>query len=209
MGGAIATKTVSKIEKEMADSDLKQAVMGMLIIDVVEGTAMDALPFMEQIVKNRPVHFPDLASVVKYGVIGGTVKDKRSARVSMPAQVVETVDKATGLKKYVWRTDLLATKPYWTEWFAGLTETFLSVQTKKMLFLAGSERMDRELTVAHMQGRYQMDVVADCGHVIQEDQPGIVAEKILEFIDRRKIPTSYNEQMYVTLPNGKKIPISR
>lgn len=85
MGGAIATKTVHKIENEMAESELAKAVAGVAIIDVVEGTAMEALPFMEQIVKNRPVHFPDLPSVVKYGVLGGQVRDKRSARVSMPA----------------------------------------------------------------------------------------------------------------------------
>ena len=71
MGGAIATKVVSHLEKQMKDSDLQKTVMGVCIIDVVEGTAMDALPFMEQIVKNRPVHFPDLQSVVKYGVLGG------------------------------------------------------------------------------------------------------------------------------------------
>jgi len=69
----------------------------------------------------------------------------------------------------VWRTDLLATKTFWEQWFEGLTSTFLGLQTKKMLFLAGAERMDTELTVAHMQGKYEMHVIADCGHVIQED----------------------------------------
>ena len=92
MGGAIATKTVEHLESKMADSELKKAILGCVIIDVVEGTAMEALPFMEQIVKNRPVHFPDLASVVKYGVIGGQVKNKKSARISMPAQVKSVVD---------------------------------------------------------------------------------------------------------------------
>jgi len=169
MGGAIATKTVAHLESNMADSELKKAILGCVIIDVVEGTAMEALPFMEQIVKNRPVHFPDLASVVKYGVIGGQVKNKKSARISMPAQVKSVKDNATGLDKYVWRTDLLATKEYWTQWFNGLTTSFLGLQTKKMLFLAGAERMDTELTVAHMQGKYEMHVIADCGHVIQED----------------------------------------
>lgn len=88
---------------------------------------MDALPFMEQIVKSRPMHFPDLASVVKYGVMGGQVRDRKSARVSMPAQVREVTDGPTGLKKFVWRTDLLATKQYWTQWFTGLTSTFLGL----------------------------------------------------------------------------------
>ena len=78
---------------------------------------MEALPFMEQIVTNRPDSFPDLPSVVKYGIFGGQVKDKKSARVSMPAQVVPLTDEATGAVKYVWRTDLLATKDFWSEWF--------------------------------------------------------------------------------------------
>ena len=81
--------------------------------------------------------------------------------------------------KYVWRTDLLATKEYWTEWFQGLTEIFLGLTTKKMLVLAGAERMDTALTVAHMQGKYEMNVIADCGHVIQEDQPAALCARIM------------------------------
>ena len=84
----------------------------------------------------------------------------------MPAQVKEHTDEDTGKTYYVWRTDLLATKAYWAEWFQGLTQKFLGLSTKKMLFLAGAERMDTELTVAHMQGKYEMNVIADCGHVI-------------------------------------------
>ena len=50
---------------------------------------MDALPFMESIVKQRPDQFTSLESVIKYGVSSGTVRDLKSAKVSMPAQVVE------------------------------------------------------------------------------------------------------------------------
>ena len=48
-----------------------------------------------------------------------------------------------------------------------------------MLVLAGAERMDTALTVAHMQGKYEMNVIADCGHVIQEDQPAALCERIM------------------------------
>jgi protein phosphatase methylesterase 1 len=37
------------------------------------------------------------------------------------------------------------------------------------LLLAGADRMDKELTVAHMMGKYRMIVIDNCGHVIQED----------------------------------------
>lgn len=68
MGGSIATKTATKIINEMKDSELSRALVTLFIIDVVEGTAMEALPFMEQIVNNRPVHFKDLQSVIKYAI---------------------------------------------------------------------------------------------------------------------------------------------
>lgn len=114
MGGSIATKTADKILKEMQGHVLAKQVQGLFVIDVVEGTALEALPLMENIVNARPRRFGDLQTVIKYGINSGQVRDKRSARVSMPAQVVEgEPDKATGLKKYVWRTDLLKTMPYW------------------------------------------------------------------------------------------------
>jgi len=84
MGGSIAAKVAYKIEQEMKDHVLCKAVCALFVIDVVEGTAMEALPFMEQIVHNRPIDFPDVISVIKYGLQSGQIKDKRSARVSMP-----------------------------------------------------------------------------------------------------------------------------
>lgn len=47
MGGSIATKTATKICNEMQESNLYKALVTLFIIDVVEGTAMEALPFME------------------------------------------------------------------------------------------------------------------------------------------------------------------
>jgi len=51
---------------------------------VVEGSAMDALPFMENIVLSRPQEFKTLGSVVSYGIKSGSVRDLESAKVSMP-----------------------------------------------------------------------------------------------------------------------------
>ena len=109
---------------------------------------MEALPFMENIVLSRPPEFKSLASVVQYGVKSGTVKDIESARVSMPDQVIAKIEEGTGIKKYIWRTDLLATKTYWEGWFKGLTQCFLNVRVPKQLLLAGSDRMDKDLTIA-------------------------------------------------------------
>ena len=67
----------------------------------------------------------------------------------MPDQVIAKQNES-GQVKYVWRTDLMATKPYWEQWFKGLTQCFLGVRVPKQLLLAGSDRMDKDLTIAQM-----------------------------------------------------------
>ena len=106
----------------------------------------------------------------------------------MPSQVVEKTDEKINAKFYEWKTDLMATKPYWTSWFEGLTEMFLKIEIPKQLLLAGSERMDKELTVAHMAGKFKMVVIENVGHGIQEDNPGSVAQCFSQFLTQFHIP---------------------
>lgn len=207
MGGAIAAKTIDYIQKNHEQDEWVKHIRGLFIIDVVEGSAMDALPFMEEIVKNRPTVFPSIGHVVKYGYTSQTVRDVRSARVSMPDQVVEKTD-SNGNKVYVWRTDLLASKAYWVEWFKGLTEIFLNLKIPKQLLLAGSDRMDKELTIAHMQGRFKLVVVDNVGHVIQEDRPQAVADVFKQFLEQFHIQALYKEQMVIKTISGKEVVIN-
>lgn len=60
MGGSIACKTVERVKENEADYPYAKQIQGLFVIDVVEGTAMDALPFMEQIVTSRPKAFKSL-----------------------------------------------------------------------------------------------------------------------------------------------------
>ena len=62
----------------------------------------------------------------------------------MPAQVKEVTDQATGLKKYIWRTEILAHKPYWKEWFENLTPIFLGLKVKRSLLLS-KDSLDKAL----------------------------------------------------------------
>ena len=126
----------------------------------------------------------------------------------MPDQVRAVHNDQTGLTKYVWRTDLLATKDYWEGWFKGLTQCFLDVRVPKQLLLAGSDRMDKELTIAQMQGKFKLVVVDQVGHAIHEDKPKQVAETFHTVLSQFRIPTEYNEQMVVTSVSGKKVVIS-
>ena len=35
----------------------------------------------------------------------------------------------------------------------------------------GVDRLDRDLTIGQMQGKFQMQVLPQCGHAVHEDQP--------------------------------------
>lgn len=64
MGGSIAIKVAHKIQLDLSEEAWAKHIMGAFVIDVVEGSAMEALPFMEAIVLKRPKKFPNLQAVV-------------------------------------------------------------------------------------------------------------------------------------------------
>ena len=68
--------------------------------------------------------------------------------------------------------------------------------------------MDKELTIAQMQGKFKLVVLDQVGHVIHEDQPRKVAQVFYEFLVQFKIPAKYNQQMVVTSVSGKQVVIS-
>ena len=74
MGGSIATKTCCTILKEEEKyKELYKKMQGLMVIDVVEGTAMDALPYMENIVNNRPERFNTIQKGIEYMYKSGTL----------------------------------------------------------------------------------------------------------------------------------------
>ena len=53
-------------------------------------------------------------------------------------------------------------------WFTGLSSRFLASRTARLLVLAGTERLDKELMIGQMQGKFQMNVVPNVGHMMHE-----------------------------------------
>lgn len=53
LGGAIAIKLLDMINKSADFAELRKRMVGIVVIDVVEGSALAALPHMHLIVKNR------------------------------------------------------------------------------------------------------------------------------------------------------------
>lgn len=221
MGGAVAVRAASLIPN----------LCGLGVIDVVEGTAMDALTSMQSFLRSRPSSFSSISQAVEWCIRSGQIRNIQSAKVSVPGQIKNTetnklathdIDSlsqsfcennsgpamprediiqeeesvnmppppapatAPAVRKYVWRIDLSKTEQHWFGWFKGLSTAFLNVPVPKVLLLAGVDRLDRELTVGQMQGKFQMQVLPACGHAVHEDVPDKVAEAIANFMVRQK-----------------------
>jgi protein phosphatase methylesterase 1 len=148
-----------------------------------------------------------------------TIRNTASARISIPA-IVRPAASDSAAHAYEWRTPLRSTAPYWTSmfhpspyetiltcfsgWFTGLSKSFLAARTARLLVLAGADRLDRELMIGQMQGKFQMSVITGVGHMIQEvrpplfegrddalicvhqDDPKKLAEVIIEFWKRNE-----------------------
>ncbi|KAI1893562.1 hypothetical protein AGOR_G00125000 [Albula goreensis] len=216
MGGAIAVHT--------AAASHVPSLLGLGVIDVVEGTAMDALNSMQNFLRSRPKTFKSVENAIEWSVKSGQIRNIESARVSMVGQVKKCeeplsspgISKCIGegiieeeeeeeeegesnnkrkkeddieVKKeslFTWRIELAKTEKYWDGWFRGLSSLFLSCSVPKLLLLAGVDRLDKELTIGQMQGKFQMQVLPQCGHAVHEDAPEKVAEAIATFMVRHK-----------------------
>jgi protein phosphatase methylesterase 1 len=144
LGGAVIT--------HVAYSQLLgSSLLGHVVLDVVEGSAIDALQSMEIYLSTRPKAFSSLSSGIEWHTRSRTIRNTTSARVSVPSLLKGFDDDGTTL--WTWKTDLAATKPFWENWFIGLSKKFLEAQGGKLLILAGTDRLDKELMIGQMQGR--------------------------------------------------------
>ncbi|KAF9942124.1 Conserved oligomeric Golgi complex subunit 2 [Modicella reniformis] len=178
MGGAVVSEAASR--------GMIPNLIGVAVLDIVEGVAIETLANMNGWLERRPNAFRSLDKVVQWGMKSGTVRNLKSARVSCPPLVVLSQDSTAENPCYVWRTDLAASEQYWKEWFTGLTEKFLSAKAGKLLILAGTDRLDKDMTIAQMQGRFQMLVFPNSGHAVQEDEPDRMARELVAFWKRNQ-----------------------
>ncbi|KAJ3159605.1 Protein phosphatase methylesterase 1 [Geranomyces michiganensis] len=178
LGGAVVAHVAAAAPGTM----LKKPLLGVVVIDVVEGTAMDSLAHMSVYLRNRPDSFPSLYKAVEWSIMS-TIRNEASARISVPSQL-KPVPNADHPTKWVWRTDLLSSQVHWKGWFEGLSKKFLTSRAARLLILAGTDRLDTELTIGQMQGKYQLALYPESGHAIQEDEPERLAATLVEFWER-------------------------
>ncbi|KAF9949592.1 Conserved oligomeric Golgi complex subunit 2, partial [Mortierella alpina] len=187
MGGAVVSEAASR--------GMIPNLIGVAVLDIVEGVAIETLANMNGWLERRPNVFRSLDKVVQWGIKSGTVRNVESARVSCPPLVVPSKDSTPKNASFVWRTDLAASEQYWKEWFTGLTQKFLSSRAGKLLILAGTDRLDKDMTIAQMQGKFQLLVFPNSGHAVQEDEPERMARELVAFWKR-------NERLMVASSTG-------
>jgi protein phosphatase methylesterase 1 len=180
LGGAVVT--------EVAHTRLlpPTSLLGYAVLDVVEGSAMEALQSMESYLSTRPRSFPSIVSGIEWHVRSRTIRNTTSARVSVPPLLVPNPSpNTTPSAAYTWRTSLSATRPFWSAWFTDLSSKFLNTPGPgKLLILAGTDRLDKELMIGQMQGKYQLQVFPESGHFVHEDCAGKTAMVVADFYRR-------------------------
>jgi protein phosphatase methylesterase 1 len=156
LGGAVVTDLARK-------ALLGVSLLGYAVLDIVEGSAMDALQSMQTYLSSRPAGFASVKDAIEWHVRSRTIRNAVSARTSVPGLLVDAGNrdgegegKGKANRLWVWKTDLAATQPFWEGWFVGLSKKFLEAKGGKMLLLAGTDRLDKELTIGQMQGTFRL-----------------------------------------------------
>ncbi len=143
LGGAVVTHVANM-------NVLSNKLLGFAVLDVVEGSAMEALMHMKSYLSTRPQLFNTLDAAIDWHIRSRTLRNLQSARASVPSLFVQT---PTG-KRWAWKTDLSRTEAYWENWFTGMSPKFLSGKGAKLLLLAGADRLDKDLMIGQMQGKF-------------------------------------------------------
>lgn len=81
MGGAICV--------HIASQELIASLIGCVVIDVVEGSALEALSSMQSFLRSRPQVFKSIQQAIEWSVRSGQIRNVDSAKVSMPGQIMK------------------------------------------------------------------------------------------------------------------------
>eukprot|EP00474_Spongospora_subterranea_P001394 CRZ01852.1 hypothetical protein [Spongospora subterranea] len=136
---------------------------------------------MPALLKRRPTAFASIEDAVCYVINSNTLHSRTAAEISVPPQLCFN----NGTGKWVWRTDLAKSEPYWISWYEGITPKFLSLSAAKMLVLAHTDRMDKDILISQMQGKIQVEIISG-GHSIQEDSYDTLSQEMIRFAKRNK-----------------------
>ncbi|MEW5312926.1 MAG: hypothetical protein WDW38_004524 [Sanguina aurantia] len=170
---------------------------GVVVVDVVEGTAIgESSPRLrrpaliacdgqrqQQQGSSSRVDVPSSeqgmnSSGQEFGAHGrsGSAPQQQQQQQQPVSGILCASEVKTG--GWVWRTPLLRSEPFWRSG---------TLPCPKLLILAGTDRLDKVLTIGQMQGKFQMVLLPQAGHAIHEDEPVKTADALLAFLKRFRV----------------------
>jgi len=207
LGGAV----LARYSKTYPDSRFR----GLVLLDIVEETAVKSLHAMPQFIANRPLSFPSYTRAIDWHM-NRLLFNRESATLSVcdlmeenkiktsttakPSNISTTIKESSDSisepesAKFYWKTDLKLTSPYWDTWFTRLSQNFLDFKGPKLLLLSTHEALDKDLIIGQMQGKYQLVTFNNnhqSGHFAHEDLPLQVAACLIDFIKRNESPSKF------------------
>lgn len=193
LGGAVLTNYLVK------NKDLQ--VKGLVMIDIVEETAVQSLSAMTGYIDKLPPSFITYDDAIQWHKKMGLLHNTLSAQISIPDLFFDRIE------KLYWKMNLRDTRPFWDTWFKHLSSNFVTCgeNVGKLLILAGHESLDKDLMIGQMQGKFQL-VVLHGGHFLQEDVPVGVAATLMDFGNKIQDPEGYMKRELGVIPKwGGKI----
>jgi pimeloyl-ACP methyl ester carboxylesterase len=191
VGGSIGSKYALQSLSDISTGGSSIPISAVLVLDLVEGTAVDSLPHMKLALGAWPSHFNDINQCIEFSIQQHRPRSHYSAHISVPPLLIrhEESQSQGGTGVYLWKTPLLNYEGDWLGWFQGFNECFLSLPCPHCLVVATIDRLDGQMSAAQMQGRFELFVThgGDGGHFIQEDNPGELLGIIVRFLSNRGI----------------------
>ncbi|CAK9440356.1 uncharacterized protein LODBEIA_P44560 [Lodderomyces beijingensis] len=192
LGGAVFAK--------YATENPHALVKGLILLDIIEETAISSLNAMPQFIDRIPPRFASLDQAIQWH-IKTLLNNRASAEISVPHLL--------NLDTLTWKTDLRHTQPYWTTWFKNLSDNFIAFKGAKLLILSTHESLDTSLMIGQMQGKYQLVVFNNSektGHFVHEDLPMQVAKCVIDFIRKTTAPEKFmKDELGITPKWGGKV----
>ena len=207
LGGAVAVKTCCHIFKTEFNKKLYDKIQGIIVVDVIEGSAMDALPYMKGVVQKKQSEFLTINDAISY-MASSQIRNINSCRVSIPP-LLKQIKNKNGKKIFTWKTDLIASEKFWENWYKNLSKEFLSIRVPKALILTDTNELDTPLTVGHMQGKFKLGVVKGTGHFIMEDDPSKMNDQINDFIGVFRIPKNFEDIKLIKSDLGNQVKVQK
>ncbi|KTW26917.1 carboxylesterase-mitochondrial 37S ribosomal protein YmS2 [Pneumocystis jirovecii RU7] len=178
LGGAVLTY--------VAKERLVPGIIGCVVLDIVEGSVISSFSKMTYYFSKRPKAFDTIEECIDWHLKNKVVKNEQSLRISVPMLLKKLPVQNATHGKWIWRVNLSETQPFWLNWFSGLSECFLAIPTPKLLVLSNTDRLDKTLMIAQMQGKFQLVTIHDTGHFLHEDEPKVTAKTLITFWRRNQ-----------------------